>query len=134
MSKVFKDAISGDTYKRALNSCWNIQCSDGDMFPNEVSQWIAKQAIQLGVPSTYISFPLLSAVALTLGESYVEVSKTYVEPIILYSLVAGRSGTNKSGSLNAITKLIKNLPTEPGQTNLFDTGIYFIFHSFYQNY
>ena len=124
MYKIFKDSISRETYERALNNSWNVNISESDMFPENILDWISKQALQLGVPSSSISYPLITATALTLGESYVEVKDSYIESIIIYSLVAGRSGTNKSGSLSVITKLVKHLPTEPNKTNLFDTGKY----------
>ena len=76
MSKIFKDAISRETYERALNNSWNVNISERDMFPENIWDWISKQALQLGVPSSYISYPLITATALTLGESYVEVKDT----------------------------------------------------------
>ena len=125
MSKAFKEVITRELYEQALKKSWSIELDEEMSFAPPIYQWIQKKATQLGVPSTYISLPMLSAVAFTLGESYVKVCDSYVEPIIIYSLIAGRSGTNKSGSLSIITDMINKLPTEANRSNLFDTGRYF---------
>ena len=128
MSKNFKDAISKEAYESALRKSWDEKL-EGETFDDTISYWIAKTATKLGVPEAYLTFPLLSATAFTLGESYVKVCDSYKEPIIIYSLVAGRSGTNKSGSLSTITNLIQNLPSQADRSHLFDTGI----HSSYKS-
>ena len=43
------------------------------------------------------------------------VSNSYLEPVILYTLVAGRSGTNKAGSLVLVKTLIEKLKTDKKQ-------------------
>ena len=61
-------------------------------------KWISHHAIILGVPETYISVPLLVAVAYCSQHTSVKMD-FHTEPIVLYGLVGGRSGTNKSASL-----------------------------------
>ena len=123
MTKPFKEVITKELYQDALMRTWSVELDVLNTFPAPICNWTRKKAVQLGVPYTYIGFPLLSAVAYTLGGSNVTVSESHIEPIIIYSLlVAGRSGTNTSGCLTLISNLVRNLPSEPNKSNLFDTG------------
>ena len=112
--------ISKEAYENALKASWNVSADLDNLFPTEITKWINKKSIELGVPFMYIAYPLLSATAFTLGVSTVKVSETYLEPIIIYSLVSGRSGTNKSGSLSIVKKIVDSLPTNKMST--FDSG------------
>ena len=124
MTKAFKDVITKELYTKSLTKSWSVTLDDQSAFPPSVHAWIWKKSRQLGVPTTYISFPLLSATAFCLGESYVSVCETYTEPIIIYSLISGRSGTNKSGSLKVVTDLINNLQSDANSSYTFDTGMF----------
>ena len=112
--------ISEELYEKALKSSWNVIFDQDNLFPSKITEWIKKKSIELGVPFMYLAYPLLSASAHSLGKSVVEVTQTYKEPIIIYSLVSGRSGTNKSGSLSLIKKIVDSLPT--AKVTTFDSG------------
>ena len=114
--------VSQETYEKALKASWDVpvEIENGNLFEETITKWLRKKSIELGVPMMYLAYPLLSAMAHTLGKSVVEVTETYKEPIIIYSLVSGRSGTNKSGSLSLIKKLVDSLP--PTKVTTFDSG------------
>ena len=109
-SKAQFNSLSDVTYKAALDSSWEVQFDVEKTFPAEVCEWIKKKSTELGVPYSYIAFPFLTSVAYCLGASNVKVTESYKEPIILYSLISGRSGTNKSGSLSIFRDIVGSIP------------------------
>ena len=72
------------------------------------------------MPYLYLTYPLITAAAYTLGVSEVMVTDNYREPVILYTLVSGRSGTNKTGSLSMVRRLVEGIKST--KQNIFDTG------------
>ena len=112
--------ISQEVYEKALKESWKVTIDLENIFPDAIKNYLMKKSIELGVPFMYIAYPFLTGISHTLGRSVVEVTSTYLEPVILYTLVSGRSGTNKSGSLSLIKRFIDSLPTEKVTT--FDSG------------
>ena len=110
--------ISNEVYKDCLEACWNVTLDIENVFPPKICEWVNVTSTKLGVPCVYVAYPFISAVAYMLGVSEVQVCESYREPVIIYSLVSGRSGTNKSGSLSVIRKLIE----ATCQKKLFGTG------------
>ena len=109
-------------YKEALQDSWKVPTTCEKWFPQPVAKWISHHALLLGVPETYISLPFLVATAYCLQHTTVKMD-FHTEPTILYGLVGGRSGTNKSTSLQLITDLLSNIDTGAKQANhLFDSG------------
>ena len=125
MQKSTMKEISEDMYKKALERCWSVKLTPTDAFPNEISAWIKNEQTKLGVPFSYLAYPILTSIAYCLGISKVKVAESYQEPIILYSLISGRSGTNKSSCVTLIRNIINNLPKlgncEDSQ-HIFDSG------------
>ena len=113
--------ISHAQYITMLKESWDVKLSTV-CFPPAVTQWIERKCRSLGVPFQYVAYPLMTGVSYCLGESYVEVFNGYREPIILYTIVSGRSGTNKSGSLSKINKFMYALPKEGDEQHVFDVG------------
>lgn len=113
--------VPDEQYRAALKASWDVPLDLDNTFPPEIAEWINKKSQELGVPFLYIAYPFLTAAAYTLGVSHVSVSDSYMEPIILYTLVSGRSGTNKSGSLSLVKKLIEGLKMKRKQ-KCFDSG------------
>ena len=111
--------LSSDAYRNLLNQIWKIELDVANLFPASITEWIRVTSKQLGVPFIYIAYPLITGVAHLLGHSTVKVTETYKEPIIIYTLISGRSGTNKSGSLACIRKLMEACCEN---CNIFDTG------------
>ena len=93
-----------------------------DWFPSSIYEWIKHQATILGVPESYISIPLLVSVAYCSQHTTVNVADMHVEPLILYALVCGRSGTNKSRSLQIILDLLNELDCDTDGSHTFDSG------------
>ena len=117
--------LSQEEYRKVLRRCWEVPglSTFDTTFPEEVDEWLKHKSKALGVPLEYLAFPLLAAIAYTMGESAVELNKQYTEPVIVYTLVAGRSGTNKPGSLDTIKSLISKLVVKNNDIeHVFDTG------------
>ena len=105
--------------------------------------WIRLHSTRLAVPETYLAKPLLVSIAYLSQRSCatyrmkIEVDeedeadddenivveddgKKYViiefhsEPLILYGVISGESGTNKSAALNIFAKIIESIPNNNG--------------------
>ena len=116
-----KQEITHEQYVDMLQKSWDVQLSKL-CFPAPVTEWINRKCRSLGVPFQYVAYPLMTGVSYCLGESYVEVFNGYREPVILYTIVSGRSGTNKSGSLSKINKFMYALPKEADEQHVYDVG------------
>ena len=117
-----KNHIGADDYKRALNNSWDIPLDEENILPIEILTWLSKKSTELGVPKSYLLYPLITSVAYCMGLSEVVVTETYKEPVILYCLVSGRSGTNKSGSLNVMKNLLSAIEGDTDRQHIFDSG------------
>ena len=114
-----------DEYCTALKACWNVSMNSENWFCEEITEWLEKKCAELGVPFPYVAYPFLSTVAYALGVSHVRVSSKWKEPVILYTLVSGRSGTNKSGSLATIQSVLDSIYDDKkfeGKQILYDSG------------
>ena len=101
-----------------MSDIWKIPHNMDGWLPPSIKNWIAMESQIIGVPEAYLAFPLLSITA-HLGQfATVYVNSRHSEPLILYTVVAGYSGTNKSSSLNMFTKYLEKIC--PGSR--FDTG------------
>ena len=119
--------LSEENYRKILKKCWAVpgiaSSGNGNSFPEPVNLWVSTKSNSLGVPYEYIAYPLLSAISYSMGTSFVNVTSKYKEPIIVYTLVAGRSGTNKSASLELAKNLVRSISQIDDDTEpLFDTG------------
>ena len=114
--------ISDFEYKKILKDVSGIVIEVDKWFPEEVADWITYHSTILGVAETYIAFPLCTAIAYCAQHATVKLSDDmHQEPVLLYSLVAGRSGTNKSASLSKILDMILRIDN-PNGNHEFDTG------------
>ena len=108
-----------ETQSRLLiEECWNINSESGKWFPTPIIKWIKRHATILGVPDEYLSIPLLVSTAHLSHHTCVEINELYKEPLVIYSIVAGRSGTNKSGSLGLMTDIVEEIKPD----SIFDSG------------
>ena len=103
--------LTHDEYCSALKTCWDVPMNHTQWFNEDITEWINKKCMELGVPFPYVAYPLITSVAYALGVSHVKVSSRWNEPVILYTLVSGRSGTNKSGSLATMQAVMESLCT-----------------------
>ena len=109
-------------------------------FPEKVVNWIRLHSTRLGVPDTYLALPLLVSIAYLSQRSCstyrmkVEIDeadnddnivideegKRYVtiefhsEPLILYGVICGESGSNKSAALNIFSRMVEAIPNNNG--------------------
>jgi hypothetical protein len=63
-----------------------------ECFPEDIKNWIVYNATLIGVPVTYIDWPLLVATSYCAQHSTVNANDFHYEPVLLYGLVVGRSG------------------------------------------
>ena len=85
-------------------------------FPIQILDWIKHQSVRLGVPETYITHPLLislsylaqhSTAAYVLKHQFTQEDVViHEEPLILYGLAVGQSGTCKTACLNLFSKCL----------------------------
>ena len=101
-----------------MEECWSIKSECKNWFPAPIYEWVKRHSTILGVPDEYLALPLLVATAHLSHHSHVKINRMYKEPIIIYSIVAGRSGTNKSGSLSLIADIVEELKPD----SIFDSG------------
>ena len=87
--KIFVDQSQ---YRNIIKNAWNVRFDVEECFPKELSYWIKYHATVVGVPTTYISWPLLITASYCAQHSFVQVNDIHQEPTILYGLVVGRSG------------------------------------------
>ena len=123
-NKLLKE-VPDDIYRKTLLRCWDISLESKDTFPPNIVDWIERKRTKLGVPFAYLAYPMLSSMAYCLGKSYTEVTETYREPIIIYYVISGRSGTNKSSCVSLFRSVIEKLPTISelyDKDPLFDSG------------
>ena len=117
-----KAEITYEEYCTALNNSWQVEMNENNWFPRDATTWVKKKCCELGSPFPYVAMPLISCVTYSLGKSVVQVSKRWKEPVIIYSLVSGRSGTNKTGSLFTIEDVMESLVKNDERQHVFNTG------------
>lgn len=109
-------------YKSALQEAWKVNNECKNWFPTQISEWVSYHATILGVPETYIAVPLLIALSYCSQHTFVKMD-FHTEPTLLYGLVVGRSGTNKSASLQLITDIVNGIQNKNANADhLFDSG------------
>ena len=88
-----KMVLDESIYNRCVRDLWSAGYDVKNFFPEPISDWINFKATILGVSPSYIAWPLLVSTAYCCQHSYVSAGNgIHVEPILLYGLVAGRSG------------------------------------------
>ena len=115
--------MENSEYRRIIEECTQIAVETNNWFPTPIANWIKYNATILGVSDVYLSYPILSAITYCAQHATVELEDgMHKEPVLLYGLVGGRSGTNKSAALKKITDMISNLENPRGMPHVFDTG------------
>ena len=88
-----KVQIDENEYKTTLKKMWDLEFVVDKLFPPAIAKWVRFQSTMLGVAPSYIGLPLLVGGAYLSQHTIVSAGNgIHKEPIILYSLVAGRSG------------------------------------------
>ena len=87
-----KQQIEDNEYRKLLKHVWNVKFDASECFPEEIKNWIVYNSTLIGVPATYIAWPLLVATSYCAQHSTVNATDFHKEPILLYGLVVGRSG------------------------------------------
>ena len=106
------------TFKNIKENLWKIPQTTENWFPKQISEWIYEHSRRIGVPETYISVPLLITASHLSMHMKVQVDDQHHEESILYGIVGGDSGTNKSGALKIFSEMIDRIRSPLK----FDTG------------
>eukprot|EP00111_Clytia_hemisphaerica_P007161 TCONS_00020809-protein len=115
--------IDSSSYQKAVKAAWGVPFDIKQCFPEEISNWITYKATILGVPKSYLAIPLIIGTAYCAQHATISYEDLHCEPVILYGLVVGRSGTNKSASLKIILDMISSIDNLSGNLpHTFDTG------------
>jgi len=110
-------------YKEAIKNVWNFKTDTKEWFPKQIADWVIHHSTVLRVPETYISIPLLVCIAYCSQHCTVTAGDFHNEPLILYALVCGRSGTNKSASLQTVLDLVGDIENKIfRESHTFDSG------------
>ena len=118
-----KQNIDESVYNNCIRDLWKLEYDIGNFFPAPIAKWIEHKATILGVSPTYIAWPLLITTSYAMQHTFVSaVNGIHVEPVILFGLVGGRSGTNKSAALNSVISLVNDIRNEFGQEHIFESG------------
>ena len=103
-----------------------------DWFEIDVANYVRYHSKRLGVADTYLAMPLLSVAAYLSQHTksvYVyrnpETGKEtvlHVEPTILYTMVVGESGTNKTACLQLLLDILDSIPNVYDAQHTYETG------------
>lgn len=115
--------IESASYQKSVNAALDVTFNVDECFPKEIAKWISYNSTILGVLKSYISTPLLIGTAYCAQHATVAYEDLHTEPVILYGLVVGQSGTNKSASLKVVLDIINSIDNKLGNLpHTFDTG------------
>ena len=78
--------------RETLDACWDQALNLEASCPPKIVEWVTWRARVCGVPTSYVLWPLLVAVAHASQHTYVRARSLTSQPTVLYALVVGRSG------------------------------------------
>ena len=91
---------------KAQSDCLNFE----DVLSEEALKLVTAHADAIGVPIEFILWPLLTAVASFIGtKGHIEVNKEWLEPAIIWFVIAARKGEKKTAALRRIRKPIEKM-------------------------
>ena len=110
----------------------NTSLDIDDWFPDEVSEEIRFHSTRFGVPSTFLSMPFLvisSYLSQHTNSVYlcrdIETGKEielHKEPTILYSMVVGESGSNKTSCIRFFIDILDGIKNVNNAEHMYETG------------
>ena len=103
-----------------------------DWFPKEISDALRFHATRFGVPNTYMTMPFLITTSY-LSQHTMSVytyhdsssgkkMEVHAEPTILYGMVVGESGSNKTSCTNFFIEMLDGIKNVNGTKHMFETG------------
>ncbi len=79
-----------------------------DVLPEPVLSYVRNGAKALGCDESYIALPMLSALAVAVGNSRrIQLKQSWCEPAILWTAIVGESGSLKSPAIELALKLLR---------------------------
>ena len=103
-----------------------------DWFPNEVSDGLRFHATRFGVPNTYMAMPFLVTTSYLSQHTmsvyiYRDINsgkemEVHAEPTILYSMVVGESGSNKTSCTNFFIDILEGIKNVKNAEHMYETG------------
>ena len=104
--------------QNVIDECWKEPQSTSDWLPAEISLWTHEFHRIFAVPEHYLAVPILTIASHLSMHANVRVDEHHQEPILLYSLIGGGSGTNKTGALSIFNDMLDKIRSPLK----FDTG------------
>ena len=84
-----------------------------DVLPEPVLSYVRNGARALGCDESYIALPLLSALAMAVGNSRrIQLKRSWCEPAILWTAIVGESGSLKSPAIELALKPLRKMQGE----------------------
>ena len=103
-----------------------------DWFELDLANYIRYHSKRLGVADTYLAMPLLSIAAYVSQHTksiYVyrnpdtgKETTLHIEPTILYTMVVGESGTNKTACIQLLLDILDSIPNVYDAQHTYETG------------
>ena len=103
-----------------------------DWFPKEVGDVLRFHSTRFGVPNTYMAMPFLVTSSYLSQHTmsvytYRDIStqkeiEVHAEPTILYSMVVGESGSNKTACTNFFIDMLDDIENIYGAEHMYETG------------
>ena len=88
---------------------WKVSEPCTHWFPTDFSDFIQKHSRIYGCPEMYLGIPLIVTASHLSMHTTVWVDKYHQEPTVIYGLVGGGSGSNKSAALRMFTDMIDRI-------------------------
>lgn len=84
-----------------------------DALPTKIKGFVTAASTAIGCAPEFVVLPVLSTVSAAIGNSRrIEVKAGWLEPAILWTVIVGDSGTQKTPAFNAATKPLKDIQGE----------------------
>lgn len=91
----------------AQTNCLNL---DSNILSDGLLKLVRAHADAIGVPNEFILWPLLTATASFMGiNAHIGVNKEWLEPAIIWFVIAAKKGEKKTAALRRIRKPIENM-------------------------
>lgn len=103
-------------HKKRIEIAQNIEFPENVLREDTINNLLIAHSQAVGCPKEFILFPLLTAVAYCMGiKTEIRVNPEWIEPAILWFVVAARKGEKKTAGLNRVKDCLAELEREQQQ-------------------
>lgn len=101
------------SHKQRIQEAQKIELCDNVLRCDKIENLLTAHSQAVGCPKDFILFPLLTAVAYCLGiKTEIHVNPEWIEPPIMWFVVAARKGEKKTAGLNRVKDCLAELENE----------------------